>query len=52
MDFMWAFLFLGNNRQHIPLSAKTICPWVRKVLCIGKAHMSLGTLRVLWQLQL
>ena len=37
-------LFLGNNRQHWPVCAKTISSWVRKVLCVAKAHMSLGSL--------
>ena len=37
-------LFLGNNRQHWPVCAKTISSWVRKVLGIAKAHMSLGSL--------
>ena len=37
-------LFLGNNRQHQPVCAKTISSWVRKVLCVAKAHMSLGSL--------
>ena len=37
-------LFLGNNRQHRPVCAKTISSWVRKVLCVAKAHMSLGSL--------
>ena len=37
-------LFLGNNRQHRPVYAKTISSWVRKVLCVAKAHMSLGSL--------
>ena len=37
-------LFLGNNRQHRPVCAKTIPSWVRKVLCVAKAHMSLGSL--------
>ena len=32
---------LGNNRQHWPVCAKTISCWVRKVLCVAKAHMSL-----------
>ena len=36
------YLFLGNNRQHWPVCAKTISSWVRKVLCVVKAHMSLG----------
>ena len=38
-------LFLGNNRQHWPVCAKTISSWVRKVLCVVKAHMSLGSLQ-------
>ena len=37
-------VFLGNNRQHRPVCAKTISSWVRKVLCIAKAHISLGYL--------
>ena len=37
-------LFLGNSRQHRPVCAKTISSWVRKVLCVAKAHMSLGSL--------
>ena len=37
-------LFWGNNRQHQPICAKTISSWVRKVLCVAKAHMSLGSL--------
>ena len=37
-------LFLGNNRQHRPVCAKTIFSWVRKVLGVAKAHMSLGSL--------
>ena len=37
-------LFLGNNRQHWPVCAKTISSWVRKVLCVAKAPMSLGSL--------
>ena len=36
-------LFLGNNRQHQPVCAKTISSWVRKVLCVAKGHMSLGS---------
>ena len=35
--------FLGNNRQHRPVCAKTIFSWVRKVLCVVKAHMSPGS---------
>ena len=38
-------LFLGNGRQHWPVCAKTISSWVRKTLCIAKAHMSLGSFR-------
>ena len=37
-------LFLGNNRQHWPVCAKTISSKVRQVLCVAKAHMSLGSL--------
>ena len=37
------FPFLGHNRQHWPVCAKTIS-WVRKVLCVAKAHMSPGSL--------
>ena len=37
-------LVLGNNRQHWPVCAKTISSWVRKVLGVAKAHMSLGSL--------
>ena len=42
------FLFLGNNRQHKLVSAKTISSWLRKVLCVAKAHMSPDSL---WGLQ-
>ena len=38
-------LFLGNNRQHWTVCAKTISSWVRKVLCVAKAHMSLGSIQ-------
>ena len=38
-------LFLGNNRQHWPVCAKTISSWVRKVLCVAKANMSLGSVQ-------
>ena len=38
-------LFLGNNRQHWPVCAKTISSWVRKVFYVAKAHMSLGSLQ-------
>ena len=37
-------LFLGNNRQHWPVCAKTISSWERKVLGVAKAHMSPGSL--------
>ena len=37
-------LVLGNNRQHWPVFAKTISSWVRKVLCVAKAHISVGSL--------
>ena len=37
-------IFLGNNRQHWPVCAKTISSWVRKVLCVAKAYVS-GLLR-------
>ena len=37
-------LFLGNHRQHWPVCAKTISSWVRKILGVAKAHMSLGSL--------
>ena len=35
-------LFIGNNRQHRHVCAKTISSWVRKVLCVAKAHMFSG----------
>ena len=38
-------LFLGNNRQHWPVCAKTISSWVQKVLSVPKAHMSPGSLQ-------
>ena len=44
-------LFLGNNRQYQPVCAKTISSWVRKVLGVAKAHMSLGYLWGLLLLQ-
>ena len=38
-------LFLGgSSRQHRPVCAKTISSWARKVLCVGKAHISPGSL--------
>ena len=36
-------LFLGNNRQHGLVCAKTISSWVRKVLSVAK-DMSPGSL--------
>ena len=42
---MCDFSFLGNNRQHRFVCAKTISSWVRKVLCVAKAHMSPGSLQ-------
>ena len=36
---MCDFSFLGDNRQHRPVCAKTISSWVRKVLYVAKAHM-------------
>ena len=41
---MYSF-FLGSNRQHLPVCAKMKSSWVRKVLGIAKAHMSLGTVQ-------
>ena len=41
--------FLGNNRQHWPVCVKIISSLVKKVLCVAKAHVSLGSL---WGLQL
>ena len=38
-------LFLGTNRQHRPVCAKTISSWVRKVLCFAKAYLHLGSPR-------
>ena len=37
------FLFLDGNRQHRPVSTKTISSWLRNVLCVAKAHMSPGS---------
>ena len=39
-------LMTDNNRQQIPVCAKTISFWGRKVLRTTRAHMSLGTPRV------
>ena len=45
LDGLWlSSLFLGNTRQHRLVCAKTISSWVRKVLCVAKAHMSPGSL--------
>ena len=44
MDHIWLLYFLGNNRQHWPISAETNSSWVRKVLCVAKAHMALCSL--------
>ena len=41
---MCDFSFFSNNRQHWPVCTKTISSWVRKVLCVAKAHMSPGFL--------
>ena len=38
-------LVLGNNKQHRPVCTKTISSWVRKVLCVAKAHMFPGSLQ-------
>ena len=31
---------LGNNRKQMPVCAKRITSWVKKVLGIAKAHVS------------
>ena len=41
-ELLLTSLFLGYNRQHQLVCAKTISSWVRKVLCVAK-HMSLGS---------
>ena len=38
-------VFLGNNRQHRLVCAKTISSWVRKVLCVAEAHTYLDSLQ-------
>ena len=43
-----SLFYLGNNRRHRSACATTISSWVRKVLCVAKAHMSPGSL---WGLQ-
>ena len=35
---------IGNNRQNMPVWAKTIPFWVLKVLSTARAHLSLDTL--------
>ena len=40
MNCVWLSFLGGNNRQHRPVCAKTISSWVRKVLCVAKAHVS------------
>ena len=42
---MSSLFFLGDNRQHQPVCAKTISSWIRKVLCVAKAHMPVGSLQ-------
>ena len=37
--------FFSNNRLYRTVCAKTISSWVRKVLCVAKAHMSPGSLQ-------
>ena len=37
-------LFEVNKRQHIPVCAKAVSSWVRKILSTAKVHMSLDTL--------
>ena len=44
MDFM-TLLFLGNNRQCMPLCANKISSWVRKVFSMAMTCMSLGTMQ-------
>ena len=43
MDYMLTSLILGNSRQHRSVCANTISSWLRKVLCIAKAHISLSS---------
>ena len=33
-------MFLGYNRQHMKVCAKTVSSFLKKVLSIAKAHMS------------
>ena len=40
-----SLLFLASNRQQMPICAKTVSSWVKKVLSNAKAHVSLGTLQ-------
>ena len=44
MDVM-CLLFLGYNRQHIPVCAKMIMSGLRKFLGIAKANMSVGIIK-------
>ena len=34
-------LFLGSNRQYMPICVKMISSWVKKILGVAKTHMSL-----------
>ena len=40
-----SFLFIGNNRQHMPVCAKMISSTIRKVKSVAEAHMSLCNLQ-------
>ena len=45
-DGSWASsLFLSNNGLHLLVCAKMVSSWVRKIVGIWKAHVSLGTLQ-------
>ena len=44
IDLRCALCFWGNNRQHMPVCAKTISSWVTKIWGVAKAHMSPGSL--------
>ena len=41
-EVVW--MFLGNNRQHMPLCACMISSWERKVSSMAMIHMSLDTI--------
>ena len=44
-DGSWVYMFcLVISRQHMPVHVKTVSSWIRKVLSIAKAYMSLCTL--------